>query len=347
MLPPVEDTLQLLGDCEDLRRPLYVKFTGEDGIDAGGLTVTLFQGLFTALMGDRSLFTTPDADDRDMRSVLPATSPDERQREQLVVVGRVLFKMLHDGRHASALAALPPYFFKYLWARVFGGRDAGDVAVTTRDYEGFVGWKVALRRHECLLMTAEELDTLCLTFKDDVPVTPDNVRRYLQTLQNDIATSRQEGLEAIVKGFRDPALVAAGTLKVLRDCRCTWNELRHLLAGRPNLDRAGLVRLLKFRGFEAGDLARQRQEWVKEAIRADLTDGELASFLLFVTGNDAIPVVPADDYLTIKHAGSGPGSFPRAHVCSNTLDLPAYASKADFLAKLKIAFNSGQGYLVS
>jgi E3 ubiquitin-protein ligase HUWE1 len=352
-LPPVEETLQKLGNCPDLRRPLQVKFEGEQGIDAGGLTVELFHGLFTALMDSRSLFAKHDAEDPDL-PLLPVPSPDESQRKQLLVVGRLLAKMLHDGHHASALGALPTYFFKYLWARVFGGRDAGDVLVTNRDYEEFVGWKVARERQACLLLSPDDLDMLCLIFTDctqeppqEVSVTPRNVRHYLQSVRNDIAISRQEGLEAVVAGFQDPALVGAGTLDVLQSCRCTWNELRHLLAGCPNLDRARLVRLLKFDGFEEGDdQARQRKEWVKEAVRTDLTDGQLASFLLFVTGNDTVPVVPSANYLTIQHWNSaGPAHLPQAHTCFNTLDLPAYASKAVFLEKLGEAVRSGQAYL--
>jgi hypothetical protein len=354
LLPPVERTLEQLGNCNDLRKQLKVKFEGEGGVDAGGLTVELFHGLCIGLMGS-TLFTKHDKQEPDLRFVLPVASPDERQRQQLVVVGRLLVKMLYNGLHASALSALPTFFFKYIWGRVFGDREVGEVAVTTRDYEEFVGWKVSRNRQACLLMTAEQLDLYCLTFVDkqqqparEVSLTPRNVGRYLQVVRNDVVAERQEALEAVVEGFEDPALVGAGTLEVLRSCRCTWYELRHLLAGSPMLDRHRLVRLLKFREFdEDDDLDRRRQEWVKQAIRSDLTKDELASFLLFVTGNDAIPVVAPDNYLTIAHADSGPDHLPQAHTCFNTLDLPPYGSKDALLAKLRTAINSGQQYLNS
>jgi hypothetical protein len=317
-------------------------------VDAGGLTVALFHGLFAGLL-DGPLFASHDPNDPSLRFVLPVpgiAERDEAAAGQLRTAGRLLAKMLHDGLHASALAKLPGFFFRYLWARVFGGRPAGSVAVTTRDYEQFVGWKLSAQKHEIILATAQELEEVyCLTFQDGLPVTPRNVSQYLQTMQDNVAASREPELELLVAGFQDPALVAV--LEVLRRRHCTWNELRRLLTGTPAcLSRVRLVRLLKFRGFGRGEEDHRRQQWVRRAVQSDLNDEELAALLLFMTEDDAIPVVPPDDYLTIQNAPhTPPAHLPAAHTCFHTLDVPRYPSREVFLERLRTALAHGsQGY---
>ena len=147
-------------------------------------------------------------------------------------VGFLFLLRVLNSECCSTLLKLPGFFFRYLWARVFGGRPAGSVAVTTRDYEQFVGWKLSAQKHEIILATAQELEEVyCLTFQDGLPVTPRNVSQYLQTMQDNVAASREPELELLVAGFQDPALVAV--LEVLRRRHCTWNELRRLLTGTP------------------------------------------------------------------------------------------------------------------
>jgi hypothetical protein len=341
--PPLQDTLRQLGDCNDMRLPLQVTFVDELGEDAGGLTVALFHGLFAALL-DSDLFASHDPDDPRLRFVLPVPGlhRDEAKAKQLRVAGRLLAKMLHDGLHAAALARLPAFFFRYIWARVFAHRAAGSAAVTTRDYEQFVGWEVSRDKHQLLLASAEELRSVYC-----VPdtVTCLNVGEYLQTVRNDcVAGSRLSELELLVEGFQDPALF--GTLKVLRRRQLTANELRHLLTGTPAcLHRGRLARLLKFRGFGRCAHAKQQQEWVRQAVRSDLNNEELAAFLLYVAEDDAIPAVPPPDYLTVQRIRAPPSHLPRAHTCFYTLDLPPYPSREVFLQRLRTALaHAGQGY---
>jgi hypothetical protein len=127
-----------------------VEFEGERGQDAGGLTTELFHGLSEALIKS-SLFAAGEA------LLLPMESPGELQLRQLQGVGRVLVKMLHEGCHAPALMNLHPFFFRYVWERVFGGRGKGAVSFTTHDYEEFKGREVVKNDCKLLLMTAAEL----------------------------------------------------------------------------------------------------------------------------------------------------------------------------------------------
>jgi hypothetical protein len=136
---------------------------------------------------------------------------------------------------------------------------------------------------------------------------------------------------------------------VLRRRQVTANELRHLLSGTPaDLDRGRLVRLLKFRGLGQEEEEEEQQtwcQWVREAVRDCLDDEELAGFLLFVTGDDAIPAVPPPSYLTVQRVGGLPSHLPRAHTCFYTLDLPPYPSREVLLRRLRTAIaHAAQGF---
>lgn len=57
---PVVSSLRRLAECKDLRQPLNIRFSGEGGHDAGGLSVSFVRGLFeSALSGVGGLFPAP------------------------------------------------------------------------------------------------------------------------------------------------------------------------------------------------------------------------------------------------------------------------------------------------
>jgi hypothetical protein len=330
LLPPVARTLEIFGEY-DLRKPMKVEFDGEVGQDAGGLTVELFHGISEALTKS-PLFAAKDI------KLLPVPSPNELKLVQLQRVGRVVVKMLHEGCHAPALMSFHPFFFRYLWERVFGGRNKGAVRFTPHDYEEFVGHQVVKGERQLLLMKAKDLQWY--SFKDhrqqppqEITVTPMNLLGYLRSLRDDIMAQVEEGLEAVVEGFQAAELVEAGTLDVLRDQNCTWRELRQLLTGQ-SLDRNMLVRSFEFSRDIPPGLAKQ----VREAVRDDLSNSELELFLHYVTGNSGLP--PTHDFkIIIKYyPNRSTDGLPQAHTCFNTLDLPRYTSKQKFLKQLRKAF---------
>jgi hypothetical protein len=344
---PVHRVLDIFDQKADLRFKLKVIFEGEPAIDAGGPTAALFHGFFEQLMagqgregdGRPPLFTKDDPGDDRIQFMLPVAFASETQKRQLICVGRVLAKMLHEGCQASALAALPDFFFRYLWDRVVGARDARSVELTTREYEQFVGRKMSAQLYKVVFAKDDALGDIYGLSSQEVQ---EGGFQYVRGKRSKIVASRLAGLEAVVQGFQDPTLVAGHFVKVLQIGGCTWRELRALVAGTSvDRNRKKLLRLLKFRDFPPQ--WQHQQEWVREAVQNKLSEPELKSFLLFITEDDAIPVVPARDFLTIRFISVQPDRLPTAHTCSNTLDLPPYSSKATFLRCLRTAVRDGRG----
>lgn len=104
-----EDALAALGDmpAEHWRRPFFVSFTGEDGLDAGGLSREFFRlcsleafgktaGLFQNCRGTCHLL---DDDDEDLACV-------SQQQTRLTFVGRLIAKALIEGHLIAAHPSL-------------------------------------------------------------------------------------------------------------------------------------------------------------------------------------------------------------------------------------------------
>ena len=61
--------------------------------------------------------------------------------------------------------------------------------------------------------------------------------------------------------------------------------------------------------------------------------------LRFCTGLNALPVCGLTRKVTFQYLNK-PGGLPEPHTCTHELDLPAYGSKEETLAKVRLALES-------
>jgi hypothetical protein len=183
---PVDAALRAFADMNDLRHKLRVTFTGEAGIDAGGLTDAFYSGLIGACLDSAALF---ECYDKTTRFVLPKVrccivqscffrifkqfvSQAGADKKQLEVFGRVLIKMVHDRRVVSSLRRLPLCVYSFL-------HHGKEPRVSSGDYETVFGSAASIHLQSCLLADQKYLsDDLCLSL-DGLKEGGDKVCRVL------------------------------------------------------------------------------------------------------------------------------------------------------------------------
>jgi hypothetical protein len=225
-----------------------------------------------------------------------------------------------------------------------------------------------------LEMPAADLEACCLTFTvendaavvydsaakrrraielkpggEDLPVTADNVREYLQLY----AEHRLVGeFSAQTAAFRSGLSVFFNEELLGTVHRCiTVAELELLLCGTARIDVDDWQGSTRYEPSTYADSTQVRWFWV--CVRAMSTE-EQAKLLFFCSGSTRPPATGFKSLMgyggqehrfTIARVdGAGSGRLPTAHACFNKLDLPAYATEAVLQAKMQLAIAGARGF---
>lgn len=159
----------------------------------------------------------------------------------------------------------------------------------------------------------------------------DFVSRYTHFLIN----------EAVERAFRP---FATGFVFILDGpfvSRLTGEELETLVVGEPELDFAGLRQATKYEGYtEKSEVIVHLWQVLDEY---DKTMKKL--FLSFVTGTNRAPVGGLSRMnFTIHRASADNHRLPTSHTCFNVLLLPDYKTRAKLRDRLSIAIKNSKGF---
>lgn len=318
---------------EDMKGRLHVQFTGEEGVDAGGVTREWYIILARQIFDPNYVLFT--------RSAAKAATyqPDKRSyinREHLETfrfVGRVIAKAIYDGQLIDA------YFTRSFYKHILGMKpNFHDIEGQDPDYYKSLKW---ILENDCTgiidyTMSAEYDEFGKQTILDlvpngrNIPVTEENKAEYVKLVTEVRMTKTiEKQIEAFKEGFYE--------IIPLQDCRI-FNEveLELLMSGLPDIDMGDLKANVEYTGYTSSS---PQINWFWRCV-SKMDQEDLARLVMFVTGTSKVPLegfsqlqgMNGVQKFQIHRVSGNTMRLPSAHTCFNQLDLPEYSS-ADVLSE--------------
>ena len=324
---------------------LAIKFAGEEGVDAGGVTREWFSVLARQMFNpDYALFRTSAADRITYQpNRMSYINPDHLLYFHFV--GRIIAKAVFDGR------LLDCYFTRSFYKHILR------IPVALEDLEA-----VDPELYNSLCWIADNditgvMDDLTFTTEADefgtiksvelkpdganIVVTEANKREYVRVLTEFKLTSAiAPQIDAFLRGFTE--IIPAGLIGVF-----TEQELELLISGMPDIDVDDWRAHCEYHGGYT--LASPQIQWFWRAVRS--FDSETrAKLIQFVTGTSKVPLegfskLQGSDGIQKFQIHRDPRTrdrLPTAHTCFNQLDLPEYETYEELRQQLLLAINEGE-----
>ncbi|XP_041367987.1 probable E3 ubiquitin-protein ligase HECTD2 isoform X2 [Gigantopelta aegis] len=347
----VSDSLhEIARKQQDLKKKLKVTFSGEPGLDMGGLTKEWFLLLIRRIFQtDYGMFTYNKTSGVYWFSSFPC---DNYQEFNLVgvLMGLAVYNSINLDLH------FPPSCYKKLLSPAvvpFNNPRAtvGVAPVSLLDLN-MIQPDVAKGLQNLLDYDGSVEDDFGLTFQisqsefgglktiplkpggENIPVSNENRKEYVQ-LYVDWVLNRSvyAQFQAFYHGFH--SVCASNALIMLRP-----EEVEMLVCGSPTLDMSELKKVTSYDGYTAQDHTVKFFWDVVLAWSPDLQK----KLLLFTTGSDRVPVGGMAEMSFKITRVSGQELLPMAHTCFNQLVLPAYKSKRILKQKLTAAIQNTEGF---
>ncbi|KNC79547.1 hypothetical protein SARC_08058 [Sphaeroforma arctica JP610] len=330
---------------DQLRKRLWIKFEGEDGLDYGGLAREWFYLLsHSAFSPYYGLFEYAASDIYTLQiSPNSGINPDHLQYFEFI--GRIVGMAVFHGKLIDAFF-IPPFYRKMLGRPM----EFEDIQTVDIEYYRSLRW----------ILDNDITDVLDLTFSvtkenfgnieeielkpdgDNIEVTEENKKEYV-ALMTEWRYSRniEEQMNAFITGFN--SIIPQHLVKIFDE-----KELELLIGGLAEIDVEDWKANTEYRnGYHA-----QHETVVMFWKVVESFDNEMKARLLqFVTGTSRVPVSGFKEL----HGSNGPQKFCiekvnavdglcRAHTCFNRVDLPQYASLELLSERLVFAMENTAGF---
>ncbi|XP_049820942.1 probable E3 ubiquitin-protein ligase HERC4 isoform X2 [Aethina tumida] len=169
----------------------------------------------------------------------------------------------------------------------------------------------------------------------NIPVTAENKQEYVQLYVDYIFNqSVKEQYKAFHNGFMK--VCGGRVLKLFHS-----HELMAVVIGNENYDWHALEETAEYKdGYKSSD---QTIRWFWEVIH-EMSLADKKKFLLFLTGSDRIPIQGMRAIKIVLQPTNDDKFLPVAHTCFNLLDLPRYKTKERLRYKLMQAIQQTEGF---
>lgn len=326
----------------ELRRKLHISFTGEEGIDAGGVTREWYMILAREMFNPNYVLFTSAADSPTFQPN-PLSYVNKDHLSYFEFVGKVLGKAVADGQLLDA------HFTRSFYKHIL------QVPITYHDMEA-IDPEYYRNLHSILDNSIADLG-LELTFSAEqsnfgkvevvdlipngrqVSVTDENKMEYVKLVTHHrMATGIRQQIDAFLKGFHQ--LVPPELIAIFNE-----NELELLISGMPEIDIDDLKANTEYANYKPTDSVIR---WFWSVLYA-FTHEERALFLQFVTGTSKVPLegfkalegMRGTQKFNIHKAFGNNNALPSAHTCFNQLDLPEYEHEDKLKQCLLLAIREG------
>ncbi|KAI9326056.1 ubiquitin-protein ligase [Zopfochytrium polystomum] len=329
----------------DLKKRLFIRFHGEDGLDYGGLSREFFFLMSKEMFNPFYCLFEYSAHDNYTLQINPHSGINPEHLNYFKFIGRVVGLGIFHQRFLDAYFVTA--FYKMILRR----------KITIKDMES-----VDADLHRSLQWTLDnEIEgILDLTFSTDnehfgelqsielkpggssIAVTDENKKEYVELITEWRIVKRvEEQFRAFQEGFNE--IVPQDMINVFDE-----RELELLVGGLADIDIEDWKKHTDYRGYSENDEA-IKLFW--QAVTS-WDNEKKANLLQFVTGTSRIPVNGFRDL----HGSDGPRRFtiektgtvdqlPKSHTCFNRLDLPPYNSLEQLEKKLTMAIEETMGFL--
>eukprot|EP00878_Enallax_costatus_P019059 GHUV01020096.1.p1 GENE.GHUV01020096.1~~GHUV01020096.1.p1 ORF type:complete len:379 (+),score=90.25 GHUV01020096.1:952-2088(+) len=339
----LSDTLLQINNAKNngnLKKPLKVKFVGEDGVDEGGVQKEFFQLLVRQCFNPEfGMFVYSEETHLHW---FHASSMDLDTEFELI---GILIGLAIYNSHILEFQ-FPVVLYKKLMGQSVGLEDLSELHP-----------EVSNSLKKLTIMSEQEIESLGLTFQIEAeggfgeripvdlisngshtPVTAHNVQQYAEEYaQHLLVRSVSRQFSAFKKGF--DRLCSGRALQFFRPV-----ELEQLVCGGRVVDLNALQAATHYDdGYHEHSTA---IKWFWEVVHA-LDDDQQKRLLFFITGSDRVPIKGLGHLsppFVISRNGSEDSRLPTAHTCFNHLLLPAYRDKETLRQRLLLAIENAEGF---
>ncbi|OAP58171.1 E3 ubiquitin-protein ligase HUWE1 [Fonsecaea erecta] len=323
---------------------LNIRFNGEEGVDAGGVTREWFQVLARGMFNPDWALWQPVAADRTTFHPNPLSWINGEHLLYFKFIGRIIGKALHEGR------VLDCHFSRAVYKRLLGKEpNLKDLESMDLDYYKSLVW---ILENDITDVITEDFSVVEEQFGEEkivdlipngrnIPVTEENKRDYVNAqVRYRLTTSVKDQLENFVKGFHD--IIPAELIAIFDE-----QELELLISGLPEIDVDDWRAHTEYHNYTANS---PQVTWFWRIVRG-MSNEERAKLLQFVTGTSKVPLNGFKDLEGMQgntlfsiHKDPSQSRLPTSHTCFNQLDLPAYDDYDTLKNNLMTAINLGADY---
>ncbi|POM78135.1 HECT E3 ubiquitin ligase [Phytophthora palmivora] len=267
----------------ELRRKLHISFTGEEGIDAGGVTREWYMILAREMFNPNYVLFTSAADSPTFQPN-PLSYVNKDHLSYFEFVGKVLGKAVADGQLLDA--HFTRSFYKHILQLPISYHDME--AIDPEYYRNLhsildnaivdLGLDLTFSAEQSNFGKVEVVDLI--PNGRNIPVTDENKMEYVKLVTHHrMATGIRQQIDAFLKGFHQ--LVPPELIAIFNE-----NELELLISGMPEIDIDDLKANTEYANYKPTD-AVIRWFW---NVLYSFTHEERALFLQFVTGTSKVPL---------------------------------------------------------
>lgn len=276
-------TLAFKSDDEIKYGKLNVRFHGEEGVDAGGVTREWFAVLTRAMFNPDYALFTPVSADRTTFHPNKASHVNEEHLHFFKFIGRIIGKAVYEGR------LLECYFSRAVYKRILGKPvSVKDMESFDPDYYKSLVWMLENDITGAVIETfsVEEEEFGASKTVDliengsNIEVTNDNKHEYVRLIvEHKLLSSVKVQMEHFLQGFH--GVIPADLIAIFNE-----QELELLISGLPDIDVDDWKSNTEYHNYTA---ASQQIQWFWRALRS-FDKEERAKLLQFVTGTSKVPL---------------------------------------------------------
>ncbi|CAM41641.1 putative ubiquitin-protein ligase-like [Leishmania braziliensis MHOM/BR/75/M2904] len=336
------DSFKELQKVKSFGGQLHIRFHGEEGADAGGLTREWLQLLSESIV-DESYALFIHSQDGMSFQPNPFSSVNPNHLEYFQFAGVV------TGLAIAHNVPIDIHFTRAFYRHIIGHRPVfSDLQSFDPELYTNLNWIMENDVTDLGLTFAVNYDRFGSVEEEalepngkDTAVTNANKQQYVRLLCEFHMTRRTEDqLLRFLKGFY--------SVIPRREIQCfTENELELVISGMPNIDVEDLRTHTLYEGYSSTS---PQVRWFWEAV-GSMSKEDLANLLQFTTGSSKVPhggfghlegsngrSLP---FTISRWAVTKEDLLPQAHTCFNKIDLPVYNSAAVLKEKLMLAITYG------
>jgi E3 ubiquitin-protein ligase HUWE1 len=212
---------------------LSIRFHGEEGVDAGGVTREWFQVLARGMFNPNYALFTPVASDKTTFHPSRLSGVNQEHLMYFKFIGRIIGKALYEGR------VLDCHFSRAVYKQILGKTiSIKDMESLDLDYYKSLLW---ILENDITDVLTETFSLRSEDFGEDriidliengrnIPVTEANKQEYVQLVaEYRLTGSVKDQLENFLKGFND--IIPAELISIFNE-----QELELLISGLPDID---------------------------------------------------------------------------------------------------------------
>ncbi|KAK9237994.1 hypothetical protein V1525DRAFT_132241 [Lipomyces kononenkoae] len=322
---------------------LNIRFHGEEGVDAGGVTREWFQVLARQMFNPDYALFIPVASDRTTFHPNRTSGVNPEHLLFFKFIGRIIGKALYEGR------VLDCHFSRAVYKRILGKQvSLKDMETLDLEYYKSLVWML---ENDITDVITETMSLEADDYGDkkiidlipngrDISVTEENKHEYVRLVVGyRLLTSVEEQLESFLTGFYD--IVPKDLISIFNE-----QELELLISGLPDIDVDDWRNNTVYQNYSPSS---PQIQWFWRAVRSFDAE-ERAKLLQFVTGTSKVPLngfaelegMNGVSRFSIHRDYGHKDRLPSSHTCFNQLDMPEYESYEGLRNAILLAITEGR-----